>query len=136
MLAIAFGAEECGLAGSRFFVADAKTRGALDRIAAVVNLECLARGDRLELWVGPDDLRDRGVRIAEELGIRELRTRPPISGSDHFPFASLGIPAACLLRWPYPEYHLDADRPEIADETLLAGATVFALRLVEELLAA
>lgn len=135
LLAIAFGAEELALAGSRFFVADAKTRGELGRIAAVVNLECLARGERLELWAGPDELTERGLRIARELGLGELPTRPPIPGSDHFPFASEGIPAACLLRWPYPEYHLAADGPELADEALLAPATELAARLVEELLA-
>jgi len=134
LLAIAFGAEECGLAGSRFYVTDAKTRGQLGRIAAVVNLECLARGQRLELWAGPDDLTHRALRIAEELGLDDLSTRPPIAGSDHFPFASEGIPAACLVRWPYPEYHLEDDRPELADETLLAPATELARRLVAELL--
>jgi Zn-dependent M28 family amino/carboxypeptidase len=68
LLAIAFGAEELGLAGSRFFVHDTKTRGELTRIRGVVNLECLARGDQLELWAAPDSLRARGLRIAAELG--------------------------------------------------------------------
>lgn len=135
LLAIAFGAEECGLAGSRFFVADAVTRGELGRVAAVVNLECLARGRRLELWAGPEELGERGVRIARELGLGDLVTRPAIAGSDHFPFATAGIPAACLLRWPYPEYHLETDQPAVVDESLLAAATELALRLVEELLA-
>ncbi len=135
LLAIGFGAEEFGLAGARFFVTDAKTRGELGRIAAVVNLECLAQGKQLELWAGPDELKQRGLRIARELGLGELPTRPPIAGSDHHPFAIEGIPAACLLRWPFPEYHLPADQPELADETLLAPATELATRLVEELLA-
>ena len=64
LLAIAFGAEELGLSGARFFVHDAKTRGELGRIKRVVNLECLARGERLELWAAPDDLKERGLRIA------------------------------------------------------------------------
>jgi hypothetical protein len=135
LLAIAFGAEELGLAGARFFVHDAKTRGQLARIKAVVNLECLARGDRLELWAAPDDLRDRGLRIAAELRLGDLLTRLPIAGSDHFPFASETIPAACIIRWPYREYHLPADAPAIADEALLAPAVELASRLVEELLA-
>lgn len=134
LLAIAFGAEELGLSGARFFVTDAKTCGELGRIKAVVNLECLARGERLELWAS-DDLKERGLRIAGDLGLGELPTRPPIAGSDHFPFATEGIPAACVLRWPYPEYHLPADGPELADEALLAQATELAARLVEELLA-
>ena len=135
LLTIGFGAEECALAGSRFFVTDAKTRGRLGRIVAVLNLECLARGERLELWADPDDLRERGLRLARDLGLGELPSRPAIPGSDHFPFASAGIPAACLVRWPYPEYHLGSDRPELVDEALLTPATELATRLVEELLA-
>ena len=134
LLAIAFGAEELGLSGARFFVHDAKTRGELSLIKGVVNLECLARGERLELWAAPEDLKERGLRIAAGLGLGDLPTRPPIAGSDHFPFASEGIPAACVIRWPYPEYHLPADNPGIADEALLALAVELASRLVEELL--
>jgi Iap family predicted aminopeptidase len=133
-LAIGFGAEEFGLAGSRFFVTDARTRGELGRVAAVVNLECLGRGERLELWAGPDELRERGVRIARELGLGELTTRPPIGGSDHFPFASEGIPAACVARWPFPEYHLPVDTPDLVDDALLEQATELAARLVAQLL--
>lgn len=135
LLAIAFGAEELGLAGARFFVHDAKTRRELGRIKGVVNLECPARGERLELWAAPEDLKARGLRIATELRLGDLPTRPPIAGSDHFPFASEGIPAACVIRWPYLEYHLPADNPGIADEALLAPAVELASRLVEELLA-
>ena len=122
-----------GLSGSRFFVTDAKTRGELGRIKAVVNLECLAHGERLEL-LASDDLKEHGLRIARDLGLGELPTRPPIAGSDHFPFAVEGIPAACVIRWPYPEYHLPADRPELADEALLAPAVELAAQLLEELL--
>ena len=134
LLAIAFGAEELGLSGARFFVHDAKTRGELRRINGVVNLECLARGERLELWAAPEDLKERGLRIAAELHLGDLPTRLPIAGSDHFPFATEGIPAACIIRWPYVEYHLPADDPGIADEALLAPAVELASRLVEELL--
>jgi Peptidase family M28 len=134
LLAIAFGAEELGLSGARFFVQDAKTRGELGRIKGVVNLECIARGERLELWAAPEDLKERGLRIATELRLGDLPTRLAIAGSDHFPFASEGIPAACIIRWPYVEYHLPADDPGIADEALLAPAVELASRLVEELL--
>ena len=88
----------------------------------------------MELWAAPDDLKERGLRIAAELDLGDLHTRLPIAGSDHFPFASEGIPAVCIIRWPYPEYHLPADNPAIADEALLAPAAELASRLVEELL--
>ena len=135
LVAAAFGAEELGLSGARFFVHEAKLRGELGRIKAVVNLECLARGDRLELWAAPEAMQERGLRIASELGLGDLPTRLAIPGSDHYPFASEGIPAACIVRWPYPEYHLPADNPAIADEALIEPAVELAARLVEELLA-
>jgi len=128
--AIAFGAEELGLSGARFFVADAKTRGRFGEIEAVVNLECLGRGDRLEVWASPD-LQQRAVRIAGDLA---PTTRPPLPGSDHFPFAQEHVPAACIMRWPFPEYHMPSDVPGIVDEGLLEEGVDLAARLVEELL--
>jgi len=128
--AIAFGAEELGLSGARYFVAEAKTRGQLGEIRAVVNLECLARGEQLEVWAS-EELQDRAIRIAGDLS---PRIRPPLPGSDHYPFAQEGIPAACVLRWPFSEYHLPADEPGIADEGLLGEAVDLVTTLVEELL--
>jgi Peptidase family M28 len=128
--ALAFGAEELGLSGSRFFVADAKTRSRFGDIEAVVNLECLGRGERLEVWAS-DELLRRAVRLAGDLA---PTTRPALPGSDHFPFAQEHVPAACILRWPFPEYHLPSDAPRIVDERLLEEGVELAAALVEELL--
>jgi Zn-dependent M28 family amino/carboxypeptidase len=128
--AIAFGAEELGLSGARYFVADAKTHGRFGEIEAVVNLECLGRGERLEVWASPE-LQQRAVRLAGDLA---PTTRPPLPGSDHFPFAQEHVPAACIMRWPFPEYHLPSDVPELVDETLLEEGVDLAAALVEELL--
>ena len=82
------------------------------------------------MWASPE-LQQRAVRIAGDL---EPTTRPPLPGSDHFPFAQEQVPAACIMRWPFPEYHLPTDVPEIVDEGLLAEGVDFAAALVEELL--
>ena len=73
LVAAAFGAEELGLSGARFFVHEAKLRGELGRIKAVVNLECLARGERLELWAAPDALKAQGSADR----VRARPRRPP-----------------------------------------------------------
>jgi Peptidase family M28 len=65
----AFAAEEIGCIGSRYSVVEAKTRGELERVVGVVNLDCIAHGDQLQLWASPDELRGRGTEIAASLGL-------------------------------------------------------------------
>jgi hypothetical protein len=130
----AFGAEEIGLAGSYFHVAEAKISGDLDRTVGVVNLDCIGHGSSLVLMIGPDELHGRGVALAESLGLTDrygLETTPPVTGSDHFPFAVEKVPAACILHFPYPEYHLPQERLDLVDEQKLQDAVDLAVALVE-----
>jgi hypothetical protein len=131
-------AEEVGLLGSRFHVLEAKTTGALGRIAGVVNLDCIARGEKLTIAAGPDELRGRAIELARRLGLLdryELDAMGPGPGTDHYWFAVEGIPAASILFWPYPEYHLPDERLELVDERRLADAVDLAEALVESQLA-
>ena len=130
----AFGAEEIGLAGSFYYVAEAKISGDLDRTVGVVNLDCIGHGSSLVLMIGPEELRGRGLALAENMGLAArygLEVVPPVTGSDHFPFAVEGIPAACVLHFPYPEYHLPDERLDLVDEQKLADAVDLAVALVE-----
>jgi Peptidase family M28 len=134
----AFGAEEIGLAGSYHYVAEAKISGDLDRTVGVVNLDCIGHGSSLVLMVGPGELEGRSVAFAEQLGLVErydLQVLPPVTGSDHFPFAVEEIPAVCILHFPYPEYHLPDERLELVDEHKLSDAVDLAVALVESQLA-
>jgi hypothetical protein len=135
ILACFFAAEEIGLLGSRFFVLDAKLRGELDRIKAVVNLDCVARGERLMALGDPEWMRDEIESAARGLGLDgDLVGGPLRPGSDHLPFALEGIPAIWAAYWPYPEYHTDTERIELVDEAKLVNAVGLAERLVERLL--
>jgi hypothetical protein len=130
----AFGAEEIGLAGSFYYVAEAKISGDLDRTVGVVNLDCIGHGSSLVLMIGPDELTGRGVALAENMGLTArygLEVVPPVTGSDHFPFAVEKIPAACVLHFPYPEYHLADERLDLVDEQKLGDAVDLAVALVE-----
>jgi aminopeptidase YwaD len=130
----AFGAEEIGLAGSHYYVTEAKISGHLDRTVGVVNLDCIGHGSSLVLMVGPDELEGRSVALAEQLGLLdryELQVLPPVTGSDHFPFALEKVPAACILHFPYPEYHLPEERLDLVDEQKLSDAVDLAMALVE-----
>lgn len=134
VLFAAFGAEELGLVGSRYFVYEAKLRGELDRIVGVVNLDCVAHGDRLELMVGPDELRGRALEQVRQLGLDQrypLKVIGPEKGTDHYWFAQEGIPAVSVLHFPYPEYHLPAERLELVSERKLEDAVDLAAALVE-----
>lgn len=134
VLLVAFAAEEIALQGSRWFVEEAKLRGELDRIVGAVNLDCIGHGDHLELLVGPDELRGRALQLVHQLGLTErydLRVFGPVGGTDHYWFAQHDVPAASILHFPYPEYHLPQERFELVDERKLEDAVELALGLVE-----
>jgi Iap family predicted aminopeptidase len=131
---VAFTAEEIKLVGSRFYVDEAKVRGELKRVAGVVNLDCIARGDRLMLLASPDELLGRALEAARALGLAdryELETGPATGGVDSHWFADAKVPAVTICHFPYDEYHLPDDLPELVDESLLRDAVDLATALVE-----
>lgn len=131
---VAFAAEEIKLTGSRYYVDEASLRGELDAIAGVVNLDCIARGDKLTVLASPDALLGRGVEAARNLGLLdryELETGPGTGGVDSHWFAERKVPAATILHFPYDEYHLPAESPELVDPSLMDDAVALALALVE-----
>jgi len=111
---IVFGDEEKGYLGSRAYVRTA----ALEGIIGVVSLELCGIGDTLALWdVEPPEAGTPPARAfaraAERLGHRpnegyHLVGRIPLYGSDHRPFAALGIPAYGLTT--VPRAHAEALR--------------------------
>lgn len=133
----AFAAEEIGLIGSRQFVQEAQISGELDRVRAIVNLDCIAHGERFELMASPPALAQRIEEFARELGLHEryaMHVGPAGPGVDSFPFAELGVPAASISHFPYDEYHLPSERLELIDEQKVADSVELAVRLTESLL--
>jgi hypothetical protein len=131
---IGFAAEEIKLTGSRYYVDEAKLRGELERVVGVVNLDCIGRGESLQILASPDALLGRGVEAARSLGLLEryaLVTGPATGGVDSHWFADAGVPASTVLHFPYDEYHLPDDTPALLDERLLDDAVALALALVE-----
>jgi aminopeptidase YwaD len=130
----AFAAEEIGLLGARHYVSEAELSGELERTRGVVNLDCIAHGERLELLASPDELRGRALGLADALGLTaRYNTHAGVTaaGVDSVPFAEAGVPAASILYFPYPEYHLPSERRELVDERRLADAVDLAVALVE-----
>ena len=133
----AFAAEEIGLLGARNYVYEAQLRGELERIQAVVNLDCIAYGERFELLATPAALGERARALAESLGLAEryrLEPGPAGPGVDAYPFVEAGVPAISILHFPYPEYHLPSERRELVDEQKLADSVELAVALTTSLL--
>ena len=68
---IAFAAEEIKLTGSRYYVDEARLRGQLDEIVGMVNLDCIAHGEKLNVLASPETMLDRATVIARETGLLE-----------------------------------------------------------------
>ncbi|MDQ5821725.1 MAG: M28 family metallopeptidase [Actinomycetota bacterium] len=136
---IAFGAEEIGLIGARRYVLEEKEAERLDQIVGMVNLDCIGRGDQLQLLASPRELLGRCEELARTLGLRdryEVSTEVgEEAGTDHLPFAQNKIPAVSVLHFPYDEYHLPVDTLELVDERLMDDAVDLATALVESQLA-
>ena len=74
------------------------------------------------------------IELARTLGLTEryeLETGPATGGVDSHWFAYANVPAATILHFPYDEYHLPAEAPELVDEQLMEDALTLALALVE-----
>jgi hypothetical protein len=135
---VAFAAEEIKLTGSRLYVDEARVRGELDEIVGVVNLDCIAHGDHLNVLASPESLADRAVEMTRTLGLLDryqLITGPATGGVDSHWFADAGIPALTLAHFPYDEYHQTDDAPGLAEEQVIDDTVALATSLVRSLAA-
>lgn len=114
LLFVAFGAEELGLVGSRFYVANP-----LRPLAAttwMVNLEMMGRGDAGQVTVMrfaelPGPLQDA---VGEHAWNEELEVvdggDAHLGSGDQFPFHAAGIPILCFYGGDnHPDYHQPTD---------------------------
>lgn len=131
---VAFAAEEIKLTGSHYYVDELQLRGELDRVAGMVNLDCIAFGEQLNLLASPNALLERATELARSLGLLEryeLVTGPATGGVDSHWFATNKVPAVTVLHFPYDEYHLTGDVPALVDERQFEDAVALGLALVE-----
>jgi hypothetical protein len=101
---VAFGAEEMGLRGSRYY-AEQMSEEDIANTVAMVNLDSVGVGDFFYVYAGLDNpgwARDLALKIGQRMGY-DLRTSPQSEyfdygtagdWSDHVPFRHLGIPIA------------------------------------------
>ena len=136
---VAFGAEEVGLVGARYHVAEARACQSLGDLVAMINLDTIARGDRLQLIGADTRLANRAQRIAAELGLDDRYDIELVEsqylGTDHVAFEEAGTPSISFVHFPYEEYHLPEDTHELVDWARLDDTVELAARLAMELAA-
>jgi len=100
---VAFGAEEAGLKGSKYYVSQ-MSKEDIENTVAMINLDSLAAGDKMYIYgdLGADGwVREQALNIAKRLKLN-LETNPGLNEeypagttglwSDHAPFVDKGIP--------------------------------------------
>ena len=124
---IAFGAEETGLNGSSYYVANPLFP--LGQTNLLINMDMIGRSDvpagkRGRVYVRAfGDERRQTRRLFRTAGrqIEDIRIRhsqSPLNnlmwrfGSDHFPFVREDVPAVVVTTGTHPDYHTPADTPE------------------------
>ncbi|MBO0356950.1 M20/M25/M40 family metallo-hydrolase [Hymenobacter sp. BT186] len=125
---LAFGAEEAGLIGSRYFVEHPLIP--LNRIRFLINLDLLGTGDEGATVVNGREFPAQ-FQLLQHLNesqhaLKSVAARGKAANSDHFPFSERGVPAFFLYtRGGIAAYHDVQDRPETLP--LTAFANVFTL---------
>lgn len=112
-------AEERGLFGSRYYVAHPVIP--LERTAAVVNLDMIARNPRDTVgtvgrhYTSLGAVVDRVASEHPELRLTLTEHEGLYPNSDHYPFAQRGVPALFFFSGLHEDLHTAADNPDRAD---------------------
>ena len=124
---IAFGAEETGLNGSSYYVANPVFP--LEKTVLVINLDMVGRADQIENQPGYATVQpmvrhrrpvwrafrrvDRSIDniVLNRAGL-SLSSLMFYAGSDHFPFIREGVPAVVVNTGMHDDYHEPTDTPD------------------------
>ncbi len=126
---VLFAAEEQGLNGSRWFVDHSPYP--VDRIVAMLNLDCIGHGEGLQLGGGKSapqlwELARTLDADGDRITIEETWAG---GGADATPFHEKGIPTLYFATTKsYTHLHLASDRPETLNPALLEKAARLAFR--------
>jgi aminopeptidase YwaD len=130
---IAFGSEEIGLDGSRFYI-DSLGPDELKDLIAMLNFDALGTG-LVAAVLGDPDLTDLVSRYGESSGI-EVETRRSLeegTSSDHAPFAEAGVPVVFFLADDFSRIHTAEDKLEFVQPELLGDHAALAIGLLSAL---
>ena len=131
---VAFGSEELGLRGSRFYV-DSLSCDDQRRVIAMMNFDAVGSGSRVEV-LGTTELTDlvveegieRGIDVKQSAGLEE-------GGSDHESFASIGVPVIFFFSEDFSRIHTPSDTLARINSSVLGDAARLALDLTDRIAA-
>jgi hypothetical protein len=116
LLFIAFGAEEMGLIGSKYFVENPLID--LSKIMAMINLDMIGRlKDHRTLSVGGTGTSSRSEAILDDLAkastLKMQYSKEGYGPSDHASFYGKDIPVFFITTGAHDDYHTPRDRAEL-----------------------
>ncbi len=132
LIFVAFGAEELGLLGSKYFIQHLPV--SLEQVTGMINLDMVRRFDTIKgLQVGGAGTSLQGdsiIRFANQDNLK-LRITPEGNGpSDHAAFYSRSIPVFYLTTGAHTDYHTPFDDPEYIHFNGLKLVSDFTERLI------
>lgn len=131
---IAFGSEELGLEGSRYYVEDL-SEDELDQIIAMLNFDALGTSSASGI-LATDELAEVVLSIGQAGGIELVRQLElGVGSSDYAPFFSEGIPFVFFLGDDFSRIHTPDDRLEFVRPDLMGNAAALTIGLLDELAA-
>ena len=126
---VAFGSEELGLLGSRFYV-NSLSEEEQSRVVAMLNFDALAGGDTLRI-LGDRELTEPVAEQGQQRGINvEVRGRMVGSSSDHASFRNAGIPVIMFASDGSSQIHTAEDTLDRINTRLPGEAAQLALDLL------
>lgn len=134
LMFVAFGAEEIGLEGSRWYCANPTVP--LDRVAAMINLDMVGRLRDRYLTVGAATSAEwwsERLAAANHDGLTLNIDNKYVGGSDHYCFVVAGRPAVHLFTGLHAEYHTPLDDPPLLNQQGLLQVAELTVRLVRDL---
>ena len=127
---VAFGSEEIGLFGSRYYV-NSLTDAELDKIIAMINFDVVGSGEFIEL-IGDDVLVNRVLDYGKANNLRiERGVELDWATSDHAPFSEVGVPVLFALADDLSRINQPGDDLQFIDPILMGTAAISGIALVE-----
>jgi peptide/nickel transport system permease protein len=114
VLFAAWGSEEYGLVGSRYFTEHPTSPILLPNVTAVINIDMAGKGALNDLSLTKPELSEARVlyfqsqEAAQRMGVN-TRVSEYSGGSDHASFLSVGVPAVMLIQESDTDYHTPRD---------------------------
>jgi Zn-dependent M28 family amino/carboxypeptidase len=134
LMFVAFGAEEIGLEGSRWFCDNPTVP--LEHVAAMVNLDMVGRLRNEFLTVGAASSAAWWPELIAGANLDGLTLNLDnkyLGGSDHYCFFLAGRPAVHFFTGLHAEYHTPADDPPLINQQGMLDVAELTVRVVQDL---